>query len=204
LKYNYDTIAWCYDLLAGFMFGKKLRTLQASLASAVPAHATVLLVGGGTGWILEEMAKIHPSGLTIIYVDASEGMIRKAKARSYGDNKVSFVHGDIRDLDVGSVDVVFTPFLFDNFDDATAAAIFTRLHGSLAPGGIWLHADFENNGIRSHQLLLRVMYRFFRTASGIEASRLPNVTSLFSTHGYTIIKEYTAMRGFIRGTVFRK
>jgi ubiquinone/menaquinone biosynthesis C-methylase UbiE len=55
---NFDFIAPYYDFLSKLIFGKRLRIAQTSLLSKIPRHQRILLVGGGTGWILPELLQI--------------------------------------------------------------------------------------------------------------------------------------------------
>src|SRR3954468_17972355 len=92
MKRSYDAIAGIYDILAGMFIGKSLRNAQIYLAQNIPTGAKVLIVGGGTGWILEEITRIHSSGLQIDYLDKSANMILKAAKRKFGQNSITFIH----------------------------------------------------------------------------------------------------------------
>ena len=90
IKRSYDIIADVYDRLAGIFIGKALRNAQIYLAQYIPAGAKILIAGGGTGWILEEITRLHDSGLQIDYLDISAGMIAKAKERCCKTKQRSF------------------------------------------------------------------------------------------------------------------
>lgn len=110
---NYDNIAWIYDALSRLVYGNSIRQIQIDLLDSIPARARILVVGGGTGWILEEISKIHPSGLEVTYVEISKNMIQLARNRHIADNVVEFVHLPIEDFHPDSkFDVIFTAFLF--------------------------------------------------------------------------------------------
>ncbi len=49
---NYNNSAWFYDSLAGLVYGKALVKAQVYLLQYIPADSNILIVGGGTGWIL--------------------------------------------------------------------------------------------------------------------------------------------------------
>ena len=68
---NYDNSAWFYDRLSRLIYGKALVRSQVYLLRYIPAGSIILIAGGGTGWILEEISKLHPSGLKITYVEIS-------------------------------------------------------------------------------------------------------------------------------------
>jgi ubiquinone/menaquinone biosynthesis C-methylase UbiE len=76
LPSNYDNSAWFYDRLSRIILGKALIRAQTTFLPYLSLpNSKVLIAGGGTGWILEEIAKVHPSGLHITYVELSEKMM---------------------------------------------------------------------------------------------------------------------------------
>src|SRR6201996_2756185 len=139
---NYDNSAWFYDRLSRVVYGRALIRSQVYLLGHIPAGSKVLIVGGGTGWILEEIAKVHPSGLRITYVEISAKMLALSRKRNAGKNEVVYINDPVEHLTgADSFDVVFTPFLFDNFTEQTLQKVFAQLHKQLKPGGIWLNTD---------------------------------------------------------------
>src|SRR6476469_5208726 len=98
MKRSYDAIAGVYDVLAGIFIGKGLRDAQIYLVQHIPAGSKVLIVGGGTGWILEEITRIHSSGLQIDYLDISANMILIAGKRDVGKNNVRFINQSAEDI----------------------------------------------------------------------------------------------------------
>ncbi|MFI5196610.1 MAG: class I SAM-dependent methyltransferase [Chitinophagales bacterium] len=206
MKRNYDTVALFYDQLARLAYSKTLINAQLYLLNAIPAGAHVLIAGGGTGWVLEELTKIHPSGLTIDYIDASPKMISLAEKRNAGNNRVTFITAPIQDMQYtpNEYDVVLTPFLFDNFTDSTLQKIFPVIDKQLSREGIWLYCDFRDTGIWWQKVLLKIMYLFFRLCCGIEASQLPDVASCFSSYHYKITGQKMFRRGFIVAAIYKR
>lgn len=207
MKRSYDTIAGVYDVLAGIFIGKALRNAQIWLVQFIPAGAKVLIVGGGTGWILEGITGKHHNGLIIDYLDISANMISKAQKRGVRQNDVRFINQSAEDDFAGaSYDVILTPFFFDNFRDATMRSIFKKLHQKLNPNGLWLFADFQVKG--EHHFyqkgMLSIMYTFFRVICNIEADRLPDVAAQFSSNGYKLIRSKTFKKEFIICAVYQK
>nr|WP_295929801.1 class I SAM-dependent methyltransferase [uncultured Dyadobacter sp.] len=205
---NYDRIAGNYDQLSRLVFGKAIVRAQQSLIPLIHSPARMLIAGGGTGWILEEIAHAQPSGLSIDYVEISAKMVGLARKRSFGSNRVNFVHSGIEEFNAPTpYDFVITPFLFDNFDAERAATNFQKLHAFLNPGGQWLFTDFNiEKGLNGYwqKALLRTMYLFFKTISDVEASRLPDMQALFNTFGYEISTESYHFGGFIRSAAYQK
>src|SRR5665213_2689273 len=76
---NYDNSAWFYDRLSRLIYGDALVRAQVYLLGFIPENAKVLIAGGGTGWILEKLADVHPAGLQITYAEVSAKMMAQAK-----------------------------------------------------------------------------------------------------------------------------
>src|SRR5271170_2803408 len=125
---NFNNSAWFYDKFSGLVYGRALINAQVYLLQYIPANANILIVGGGTGWILEEITKIHPSGLNITYVEIAEKMMTPSRKRNVGGNKVTFLNEPIEDVkDELIYDTVITPFLFDNFTEQTLQNVFSSI-----------------------------------------------------------------------------
>ena len=205
MKYNYDTVAAWYDRLQRLVFGDALVNAQLYLLQAIPQGAHILIAGGGTGAILEEITRLHPGGLTITFADTSEKMTALARNRNTGDNKVTFFAAPVETVLVNEqYDVVLTPFLFDNFTDEVMKHTFSMMDQHLTKGGIWLYCDFVNSKLMWQRLLLKSMYLFFRLMSGVKASHLPDAEGCFKQHNYTVTARQYFYKGFVTAVVFKK
>ncbi len=205
---NYDRIAWCYDLLCSIMFGNSIRKAQIEMLNFIPGKSNILIIGGGTGWIIEEISKVHQSGLYITYIDASEKMIEKSKRREARLNKVEFISSPIEQVHLKphKYDVIITAFFFDNFSQSKCGLIFNQLNTSLKNYGTWLYADFKlSYKKRQHwqKRLLNLMYLFFKIFCRLEAEELPDIKSLFVVYNYEVIIEKSYYKDFIFSTVFK-
>lgn len=202
---NYDNSAWFYDRLSRVVYGRALIRAQVYLLQYIPAGSKVLIIGGGTGWILEEIAKIHPSGLKITYVEISANMIALSHKRNAGENEVTFINKAAEQISFDTdFDVVITAFLFDNFTEEGMQKIFTHIDKSLKPGRLWLNSDFKLTGKWWQHILLRSMLTFFRIICRIESSKLPDIESCFQKHGYSIIEQKPFFGEFILSTAYSK
>ena len=205
---NYDRIASIYDRLSRLIFGKSIVRAQQSLLPLFAPPARVLVVGGGTGWILEEMAKVHPSGLVVDYVEISSNMLDLARKRDFKQNEVTFVHTGIEDyVAPAEYDVVMTPFLFDNFSRERAREVFEKLDNMLKNGALWLFTDFhidQNLNRLWQKALLQSMYIFFKNISHVEADQLPDMPLHFENNGYYLTFESFYFGRFIRSAAYRK
>jgi len=206
MQNSYDNIASYYDFLSRIVFGSSLIKAQSGLLNYIKPDSSILIVGGGTGRILECLATQHPSGLVITYVEISEKMIAAARKRDWKQNQVYFVHQAAENF--GSpcqYDVILTAFLFDNLNQSKILLIFSQLNGMLASGGRWLFADFyydKGKGKLWQKILLILMYKFFRLTCNIEATDLINMDDIFDRSGYLKIFEKSYYAGFIKSIVY--
>lgn len=206
MKGDYDIVAPFYDCLSRFIYGDAILQAHTFLINAILPGSSVLIAGGGTGFILEEILKKHAGGLQITYVDISEKMIALSKKRNIGGNKVLFINKSINDTAFHQqFDVVITPFFLDNFSNSTAKIIFDKMDSILAPDGLWLFADFQSKKNKLWQkLLLKLMYLFFRIVCNIEASHLPDSPFFFNQHKYKAIDMKTFYKDFIYAVIYQK
>ncbi|MBE7177549.1 MAG: class I SAM-dependent methyltransferase [Mucilaginibacter polytrichastri] len=202
---NYDPIARNYDWLSRLVFGRSQVRAQTSLLPFIPAGSRILIVGGGTGWILDELSALHPGGLSIDYVEASAKMTELARTKNRGENSITFHTLPVLDFQSDAkYDAVLTFFLFDNFPQEEANRVFGHIESLLAPGALWLYADFtpENSASPFWQtFLFRLMYLFFRLICRIPARRMPDMGDVFST-AFHLKQHRTLYGGFIESKLF--
>jgi len=202
---NYHNSAWFYDRLARLVYGTALVGAQVYLLNYIPEDCSVLIVGGGTGWILEELAKIHPSGLTITYVEVAPAMMALSQKRNAGANRVIFINDAIENTALmPGFDVVITPFLLDNFTDRNLDKIFDHINQLLKKDGLWLNTSFQPNGKWWQSVLLKTMFVFFKVVCGIEASKLPRIDEFFMRNNYWTLHQKRFYNGFIASKVYQK
>ncbi|MDB4925672.1 class I SAM-dependent methyltransferase [Mucilaginibacter sp.] len=202
---NYNNSAWFYDRLSRLIYGRALINAQVYLLQFIPPNSNLLIVGGGTGWILEELTRVYPAGLKITYVEVAANMMTLSKKRNWGNNEVTFINAAAEDtLLPGDFDVIITPFLFDNFTEQTLQKVFDYLHPQLKTGGLWLNTDFQLTGKWWQNILLNTMFVFFKILCGIEASALPAIEKQFSQTKYITIAEKTFFGGFIASRAYQK
>ena len=94
LPANFDHIAPYYDTLATIVFGNKLSVAKGVFLDEIPASGQVLLVGEGTGNLLNLLLQREPT-LTIDYLDASSKMIEltRKKVPPAAIHRVRFLQG---------------------------------------------------------------------------------------------------------------
>lgn len=208
MKNNYDKIAPYYDVLSRLVFFRAQLKAQIDQLSFIPAGSQLLIVGGGTGWILEEITKLHPAGLTITYVEISEKMLALSSKRNVKGNVVTYVRAAAEDFKTDlKYDVVLTAFLFDNFNSENIYLVFSQLNDMLKGGGYWLFCDFyysKATGRTWKWYLLKTMYLFFNKISQIEAKDLINTEHHFARAKFIPAKIAYYYSGFIKSITYKK
>jgi ubiquinone/menaquinone biosynthesis C-methylase UbiE len=202
---NYNNSAWFYDPVSRLIYGRALVRAQVYLLPFIPKNSKILIVGGGTGWILEEIAKVHPSGQKITYAEVAPRMMALSKKRNAGNNEVDFICAAVENVILqNDYDVVITPFLFDNFIEENFKQIFANIHQALKPNGLWLNTDFQLTGKWWQRILLKSMFLFFRMICGIEAKKLPGIQAAFDKYDYRQIGQKSFFGDFILSVIHRK
>lgn len=181
---NFDRIAPVYDLVSSIIFGNSLRKAQESFLSSVPPEANVLILGGGTGYVLEKLRSINPT-CKVWYIEASIEMIARARRRrNVDDARTTFVHGTLDDIDTSVVfDVIVMQFFLDLFSNEQLPALLSKLVNISHQRTAIIAADFVNT-TWWHNTMLKAMYRFFGIAARVEVARLPDWSGALEAGGY--------------------
>ncbi len=198
---GFDRVASAYDFLARLVFGKSIVEAQEYFLSEIKNEDRVLILGGGTGWILNSIFKAsNPS--EIWYVDSSQRMIEISKTRITNPAKVHFVQGTIESIPENlKFDVIITNFFLDVFKDHELPCLIKGIVGRMERGSIWLCTDFTDTGKLKHKVLLNMMYSFFIWCANLKNNTLPNWEKNLT--GLLLIKEKIWWDGFIKSTVFK-
>jgi SAM-dependent methyltransferase len=141
----------------------------------------------------------------VVYVDASQGMIDKARRNSPQNLPVRFIHGTEDNLPGDLVaDVIITNCYLDLFSTTSLKRNISILVERLRPGGRWLVTDFVSTPQLYQKVLLKLMYTFFRLTTGIEATTLPQWER--GLHEAGLVKEEVSdfYQGFIRSCLYIK
>lgn len=204
---GFDLVASFYDPLAKLVFGSSLQDAQAWLLPYIPKGATVLIIGGGSGWLLKQVL-LHTCPKQVVYLEASEKMLQLARQQNPASTIVTFRHGTDADLQPHEqFDVVITPFLLDLFPDERLSQLMQRLYAVLAPGGLWLFTDFwpvQHQPPFWQKLLAKSMYLFFGVLSGVQGRQLPDYHRHFSESGLKEQQRKVFYSGFVQSKVYRK
>jgi tRNA (cmo5U34)-methyltransferase len=214
---SFDRIAPVYDRLARLVFGRSLERAQTVFLDRIPARARVLIVGGGTGFLLnalltKRLTRKHTTPPTIgpvLYLEASGTMLRRAARRMLRGllvGTVVFRLGDESALEPNErFDVVLLPFVLDLYtDDHLRRVSLPRLLAVTAPDGQWLVTDFVQPPGSANRLLLSVMLLFFRVVARISTRRLADWPGCLADAGLVLLDQHDDRAGFVRSARWGK
>jgi ubiquinone/menaquinone biosynthesis C-methylase UbiE len=199
---EFDRVAPFYDSLARCIFGTSIWNAQRFFLHAVSQGSKVLILGGGTGRVLEELLSMN-STCTVWYVEASEEMLERTKRRpDIQDGRTIFIHGTEDDLPRSiTYDAVIMQFYLDLFPDRESDMLMKKLEMVLHPGSTLFVTDFINT-TWWHSAMLRVMYRFFRLTARIRATSLPAWERNLKEKGFRETQHQFFFGGFIKSSLF--
>ena len=205
---GFDHVAWCYDALTRLVFGLALQRAQwAALAGLPPGAPYVLILGGGTGWILTEILRQRPQA-TVLYLEASPNMLTRARARlgrefPQATAQVEFRHGTQAALGPADCfDVLITFFVLDCIALPDLAGALAHLRASQRPGAPWLLADFRPAQRGWRRILLRLMYTFFRLTTGLQARDLADLPAALADLGLYPARRARFFAGAVEAAIF--
>jgi tRNA (cmo5U34)-methyltransferase len=200
---GFDRVALFYDALAGMVFGKSMRESQFFYLDRIPSGAKVLILGGGTGWLAKRLLQINLT-CNIVYQEASGEMISQSRMRmSESDLKrIRFVHSS-EIVSGETFDVVITNFFLDLFQPSDLNDVVSQIKSSIDQNGLWIITEFVDQGKWWQFFLLKIMYMFFRIASGIQATSLPPWENTVHQNGMIPMESKGFYNGFIRSEVVK-
>ena len=203
MKNNFNLIAPVYDVLAKFVFGNRLKRAQCHFLHLIPQDSDVLILGGGTGRILDEIFKSGFRG-SVTYVEASAKMIKMTKKRLQPSWNVALICGDEGTIPNEFYDVIITNFFLDVFRLDKLKNVMATLSDRLSPRGLWFCTDFRNTNRLKHKLIIWSMLRFFRLTTQLEASQLLDFAIYFKALPLHRIEHSTFSNGLIFSSVHQK
>ncbi len=163
----------------------------------IKESSSILIVGGGTGKILESFSASH----TIDYVEPSASMINRSKQRSYQCD-VQFHPCSIQEfIPSKDYDVIVLPFVLDLFNSQELEEVIRKCTQALNHHGRIHISDFypeELLDARWKKLLLRTVIVFFRITTKHHLQIIVNITPIMQATDY---KKVTS-KNYFHGMVF--
>ena len=143
---EFDRVARSYDLLSAWNPGYSRHLEMSAERMGLPPGARILDLCCGTGLSTAALRSRYPDA-TITALDASEGMLRKAREKSeLGD--VEWLLGDAMDPSAagatGPYDAIFMAYGLRNVPDPDAC--LDRLRALIVPGGLLCLHEYSVRG----------------------------------------------------------
>ena len=189
---DFNRIAWAYDFLVNITFGSRIWKAQKVHLKNIQKTDSVLIVGGGSGKILDSI-----DADKVDFLELSAAMIRRAKRRGKG----TLIHGDFFESELKRYDWVIFPFFLDCFAENKIMDALNRTKQSLEKEGRVIVTDFEPQNWR-HGLLTQLMLAFFRISTSLEATKLSPIRRLIADVGYVTISSEQFSSGFIFSEIY--
>jgi ubiquinone/menaquinone biosynthesis C-methylase UbiE len=211
---SFDAVAPWYRTLETIAFGGVLQRCRIACLDKLQNPGRVLIVGEGNGRFLSELLRTHPD-VEVECVDASERMLFLARRRIERElpgraDRVRFLHHDITSwlAPERHYDLIVTHFVLDCFPEIEMAGIVRKLARAGTDDASWLLADFcvPEKGVArlGARLRLTVMYRFFRIATGIQASELIDPTPFIQAAGFVLARQHLFQSGMLKSELWRR
>lgn len=199
---RFNFIAPWYDALVKLVFGDSLYVAQCYFLKSIPPDARILILGGGSGKILEPLLRLRPRA-EIWYVEASSAMLELASKKVNADARIHFIHGTGADIPRGSsYHVIVTFFFLDMFSPEALGSFVEKTATHLHADGLWLVTDFINEKWW-HLALLKIMYVFFFIVSGLGTFHLPDWNKVLINNRLKLRASESFFAGFIRSCLYQ-
>ena len=197
---GFDLLAPVYDTLARWAIGRDIVSAQLCFLNQLKNCNRILILGGGSGWILESLCTNFPH-VEIDYIDVSPRMIKSGRKKYAHYERVRFIQGTEEDIPEKNYDGVITNFYLDMFGAKSLSRAIERIKISLSSQATWIATDFVDES-RMHSFKLWCMYRFFGVITCIEATRLPDWQSQLTQAGFKLFGSRKFDNGFIASNCY--
>lgn len=190
---NYGRVAKSYQFLSRTIFGNALINAQREALSNLSYPSDLLMIGGGDGKILKYLSDFE--GI-LDFVEISEKMTQEAQSKT-----ILPVNWHVQDIfsfkTDRKYDVIFMPFLLDNFTTKQCSELIAHLKPMLKKGGQVSVVDFTENPNLWQKVLLLGMYTFFRLIASVKTTKMPEIEQIMLIHKLQKTLETKSFRGFI-------
>jgi len=204
---NFNRLSWIYDPLARLVFQGNILKSQGYFLYLIEPHSRVLIIGGGSGLILEAMDKLNKP-LMIDFIEPSELMIERARKRSTELSNLEVRFHQIRLQSFESnqkYDCICCFYFLDLFELVKLRKVLEQIKSLMGKQAHLFVADFQNRkGEMWQNLLSCVMHTFFRLTAGLESSHLKNIDHEIIKGGFKKQNESHFFLDFIFSAVYKK
>ena len=213
IERNFDLLAPHYRWMECVLAGRKLQDCRTRFLGEFSSAQNVLLLGEGNGRFLGELLKRNREA-QVTCVDSSSGMQSAARRRlaqaGLDRGRVDFIHADVLkcELPEGAYDAIGTHFFLDCFSPEQLDSVVRRVRDWAAPEARWIISDFrapaKGLGRRRAEMILAMMYLFFRMATRLPARKLTEPQSYLERNGFVLVKQAVREWGLLYSELWRK
>ncbi|MDA0193806.1 MAG: class I SAM-dependent methyltransferase [Bacteroidetes bacterium] len=199
---NFDLVAPYYDRLAALVFGPAIKRCQTDVFIEMIPEGKVLILGGGTGWIIPYFRFDKIQKLT--YVESSFNMLKLAKEKNSNISPavIHFIHGSEKSIPNEKYDCIISNFVMDCFSEKRLEKIMILLRSHLNDGGRWYCSEFKQNPISyrtfwQRYIVQSLMRFFFKITTRLESDSLYDFDLYFLQNDLKEIYSKDYCGGFI-------
>ncbi len=208
---SFDRVAVFYEALETIVFARALQRARTAFIPQLGDCGHVLIGGSGNGRFLAALLATNPR-VRVTCIDASAKMIAMAKERIASEQqlaRVTFINADVLTTELpADCDFIVTNFFLDCFDAQQLRCTVDRLACAASKNAQWIVAEFAlpPRGVvrAAARLLVRLMYLFFRLATGITANRLPSYQALLRVNGFRRVTARRFFAGMVVSELWRR
>ncbi|HEU0228397.1 MAG TPA: class I SAM-dependent methyltransferase [Arachidicoccus soli] len=112
------------------------------LSNDVSTIQNILDIGAGTGLMSALYAEKYPHA-NITLVDISADMLKKAKDRFQGNDKINFLQADLSttDFETEKYDLVVSGLAIHHLSNKLKQILYRKIYNALRPEGLFINAD---------------------------------------------------------------
>lgn len=167
----------------------------------------MLIIGGGTGQVLEALDKLKIP-LVIDFIEPSYRMIEKARKRSTGLSNLEVKFHQIRlqsfRLDY-KYDWVCCFYFLDLFESDKLRSLLQQIKKLMEDHSHLIVGDFQKRRSKYWQgVLSKMMHIFFKLTADLESHRLKDIDKEVKFNGFEKLREAQFFSGFIFSAVYKK
>jgi ubiquinone/menaquinone biosynthesis C-methylase UbiE len=204
---NFDLIARPYRSLEYLTFGPYLERCRFYFLDQLTTHRRALILGDGDGRFTVRLLAANPE-VAADAVDSSAAMLqlltnRLSNLGPGARKRLKAIHSDALTFtpEGGNYDLVVTHFFLDCFTEDDLTPLLARIKPHLASGATWLVSEFaipkDQPAAYLSRLVLFVLYRAFRIATGLNTQRLPAYAPLFRQNGLSLSRQKSFLGGLL-------
>ena len=206
---SFDLLAPHYTWMERVLAGPRLQRARTVWIEQLANCDRIFIAGVGHGHFLRACAKRFPHA-QIVSVDASAGMLNRARAAVPNHPRFEFVHASFPQWrpPAHSFDALVTHFFLDCFPPRQLGEVIAGLSESVRTRAHWLVTDFSipARGWKRQRAraIHSAMYAFFRPIAGVRAKRVTPPDDLMRSEGFVLTGRAHREWGLIQSDIWSR